>query len=78
MTKVLTRYGTIEKSEKAQRVDLAFACRGSTYITWPSARKDAMTCDKAWVPEDSTKGLRVDTRLNVPIVVAVRHEEFRV
>lgn len=68
----------METSEKAQRVDLFFACRGSTYIAWPSARKDAMTCDKAWLPEDRVKGLRVDSRLNVPIVVAVRHEEFRV
>lgn len=57
---------------------MAFACRGSMYITWPRARKDAMTCDKAWLPDDSEKGLRVDTRLNVPIEVAVRQEEFRV
>ena len=78
MTNVLTRYGTMETSKKAQRVDFAFDCRGSTYITWPSARKDAMTCDNAWLPEDSAKGLRVDTRLNVPIAVAVRHEDFRV
>lgn len=77
MAIVLAMYGTREAREKTQSADLAAACLGRMWMTWPRARKDAMTCDTAWVSKVCTKGSSVATILNVAVAVTVRQDEFR-
>lgn len=76
MAMVFVMYGTREAREKTQSADLAAACLGRMWMTWPRARRDAKTCEKAWVFKVCTKGSKVDIMLNVAVVVTARHDEF--